>query len=318
MLISVNMIIGDAIVLWRMNVLCRRHTYARAVAAVLLISTIAISVLNVVKDLAAWGKDPTPLSQFYDASASPSAYATATLALSLATNAISTTTIGWKMWSHRRDIAVHLGTFSHGSIAAKAMSVLVESGCIYCIIWVRIPTSTFSEGAVWFGRLMPQLTGIYPTSVLVLVALEQSYIETEFCQSEISAFVSARPRSQVTMERRPYFDRCSAIGTHDDSGIDDQECMVIVPPREKGSHDREVMGGVKLLIPKPESFHSIHIDPDTSRQTFEDHPHLRIHRSPAMECEIDPEPTSQCNTTTDESCLVPLGLTIPLPTAVAS
>ncbi|VDB91827.1 unnamed protein product [Peniophora sp. CBMAI 1063] len=210
-LISVNVVLGDAIVLWRMIVLCEQHTYARALGAALLIGTTAASVLNIAKDLDVWGKSPIALDAFYDNSSSTSGYATATLALSLATNVISTATIGWRMWFHRRDIASHLGAFNRHSIAVKVMSVLVESGCVYCILWTLyllestlsrfdsvtggIPVSAFSDGAIWFGRLMPQLTGIYPTIVLVLVALEQSYIETAFIQSSVSAFVTACPRS---------------------------------------------------------------------------------------------------------------------------
>ncbi|KZV70401.1 hypothetical protein PENSPDRAFT_444456 [Peniophora sp. CONT] len=203
-LLSANVILSDAIVLWRMCVLCNQHIIARALAVTLLSSTIGLTAATIAA--------MTPIAEFGEGSdsvfsLSDTTYGTAVLGLSLASNVVATFSIGWRVWRYRRDISAHLASLNHQSIVEKVMTVLVESGFVYCIVWIlyildsvhlgpqfNAGTNAFGvDNPVWFSRLMPQLTGIYPTIIIVIVALEQSYLENAHSESKLSAFVAARP-----------------------------------------------------------------------------------------------------------------------------
>ena len=53
-------------------------------------------------------------------------------------------------------------------------------------------TASYVGKGLYFNRLMAQITGIYPTIILVIVALEQSFLEHAFSDPKLSAFVAAR------------------------------------------------------------------------------------------------------------------------------
>ncbi|KZV70399.1 hypothetical protein PENSPDRAFT_685525 [Peniophora sp. CONT] len=196
-LVSVNIVLSDTIVLWRMCVLCQQHRGARVLAAALLTSTIALTITSVAEMAIV---DSVKLRNG-SASFSDLKYGTALLALSLATNFISTSMIGWRTWLYRRGLSAHLATFSRNSVAEKVMTLLVESGCVYCIIWVLYVVDSRSNydnhyigGAPYFNRFMAHITGIYPTIILVIVALEKSYLENALYDTkQFSAFLAAQP-----------------------------------------------------------------------------------------------------------------------------
>ncbi|KZV70408.1 hypothetical protein PENSPDRAFT_579405, partial [Peniophora sp. CONT] len=212
-LVAVNVMLSDAVVLWRMCVLCNQHPCARALAFVLLSVTIAFGVVNAAKENSVLASERSDVTQrLFTASFGDSVYGTVVLVLSLSTNLIATVVIGWRMWCYRRDIAAHLGTFSRPSVVEKIMTLLVESGCIYCVIWVLAGGNQsgllINGNVAWFSLVMAQLTGIYPTVILVVVALEQSYLEKALSTSKLSSFVAAhmhptsrsRTRGPVTVE----------------------------------------------------------------------------------------------------------------------
>lgn len=108
-----------------------------ALSGGLLASTIALNIVNVVVQTRiartdeGWANENEAQLAFSD-----SVYGTAVLALSLATNFASTGAIGWKTWTHRRMIMKYFADFNRRSIVTKVMTLLWESGCVYCIIWV--------------------------------------------------------------------------------------------------------------------------------------------------------------------------------------
>ncbi|VDC00680.1 unnamed protein product [Peniophora sp. CBMAI 1063] len=214
MLVTINVVLGDAIVLWRMCVLWQQNAFTRILALVLLAGTFITSVANLAQEFARPEVSHDVLE--YDvASLSDFTYGTAVLALSLLTNLVATLVIGWRAWLYRKSIVQHLATFNRYSIVEKVMSLLIESGTIYCIIWTlyivdsrssvfdpsralqaaQLASRFYTGGAAYFSRIMPQVTGMYPAMILVIVALEQSYFENAFSESKLSSFVAGRPRS---------------------------------------------------------------------------------------------------------------------------
>ncbi|KZV70410.1 hypothetical protein PENSPDRAFT_579449, partial [Peniophora sp. CONT] len=140
-LISINVVFSDAIVLWRLCVFWSRSLRIYVLAGGLLALTITLNIVNVAVEahLFLSAKDQShDVSTATQPAFSDSAYGTLSLALSLGTNVISTVAVGWKTWSHRRRIAEHLSATSYrSSIVDTVMILLWESGCLYCIIWVR-------------------------------------------------------------------------------------------------------------------------------------------------------------------------------------
>ncbi|KZV70403.1 hypothetical protein PENSPDRAFT_444529 [Peniophora sp. CONT] len=232
-LVSVNILFSDTIVLWRMCVLCGQKKRAQMLAIALLLPNVVLCILNLKKDAApgpliagsATGPYSATLS-FKTASFSDSVYGTSVLALSLATNTISTLVIGWRTWLYSRDIAAHLASFSRRSIVVKVMVLLVESGCVYCVIWALyivdskstafsglvagLHTAFSAGGSAWFNHLMAQFTGIYPTIIIVLVALEQSFLEHALSESKLSAFVAAGVRPVARSDSGPHMQLSSS------------------------------------------------------------------------------------------------------------
>ncbi|RDX40292.1 hypothetical protein OH76DRAFT_1413068 [Lentinus brumalis] len=109
--------------------------------------------------------------------------------LSLASNLVATALIWCKAWEHRKFIAsVSLG---RSSKVEKVLALLVESGAVYCVLWMAIVAyqvtlqaqGTNSRPHVdafvdYFikGCLIP-LVGMYPTAIILLVALNKSHFE---------------------------------------------------------------------------------------------------------------------------------------------
>ncbi|KAH9850508.1 hypothetical protein C2E23DRAFT_314633 [Lenzites betulinus] len=130
------------------------------------------------------------------------AYGTAATVLSLTTNLVTTCLIGYKAWQHKQFIKHTLKGLSCRTQVQRIMAVLVESGAIYCIIWLLVlgyeifqyatpiasahsvpseAATRFSNGYGYFlsGCLNP-LIGMYPTLVILLVALRKSPSDTVF------------------------------------------------------------------------------------------------------------------------------------------
>ncbi|TBU53347.1 hypothetical protein BD310DRAFT_830322, partial [Dichomitus squalens] len=105
--------LGDAIVWWRVCVICGGHRSIYMVGFFLLAATCGIGILIFRFQLAA-------------------------TVVSVALNAIATSLIGLKAWSekYRRTMRSHLSGASYRTRVGKVMALLVESGVIYIIIWV--------------------------------------------------------------------------------------------------------------------------------------------------------------------------------------
>ncbi|THU76602.1 hypothetical protein K435DRAFT_704503 [Dendrothele bispora CBS 962.96] len=53
------------------------------------------------------------------------------------TNLVATVLIGYKTWCHHRNIQNNLGNAGSSSKVQKILLLLMESGIIYLILWVR-------------------------------------------------------------------------------------------------------------------------------------------------------------------------------------
>lgn len=183
--LSVNCIIGDAIVWWRVCVIWRnKAVYCIGLLLVILtlvLGSIGYHELRIV---------PTTGVALL---ATNNAFIKATTIVSLATNALATVLIAYKAWEHRQLVKKLFSAAGTKSRVLNALALLVESGSIYCafvtfvVFYQTNPVpSQGSAGLIvavrvamcfLYGCLVP-LMAIYPTIIIVLVALKRSPIDT--------------------------------------------------------------------------------------------------------------------------------------------
>ncbi|KAF5370346.1 hypothetical protein D9758_006990 [Tetrapyrgos nigripes] len=98
----------------------------------------------------------------------------------LATNVFAISLIGYKAWMHQRDIKKNLNLCGNSvSKVQKVLLLLVESGIIYCILWitfilVAFVSSANSVAGQIYPLIMPFLATLYPIFVILMVTLEKS------------------------------------------------------------------------------------------------------------------------------------------------
>ncbi|KAI0030277.1 hypothetical protein K488DRAFT_87912 [Vararia minispora EC-137] len=204
--LTANVLLSDAIVLWRMYILWKNNVAVPIIGVVLWIVTLGLSVANIRRELQL-------IKPSIDGTVQPSysnpSLGSATQAFSLITNVIATSLISWKAWGHRKQIRRYFCSGTRTTMVERVMALLVESGMLYCVIWtlyiVSGQTTAFNfipgmnppsniDGEItiartfllriigldFFNRLMAQITGIYPTIIIVLVALQRTHCDRQF------------------------------------------------------------------------------------------------------------------------------------------
>ncbi|ETW82602.1 hypothetical protein HETIRDRAFT_426215 [Heterobasidion irregulare TC 32-1] len=102
------------------------------------------------------------------------------LGLMLLTNIVATSSIAVTAWRHRRFIMANLGPKSKKTHAEKILVLLIESGMLYCLIcatpilflFIKLPTEVYM--IQWMWPTMTHISGIYPTGVLLIVAIKRT------------------------------------------------------------------------------------------------------------------------------------------------
>ncbi|KAK7466174.1 hypothetical protein VKT23_004894 [Stygiomarasmius scandens] len=168
-----NYVLSDGIVVWRAWILFPRNLTVKIILSICVIGSAAGAFINVgiaTKRVLTSGYTDSDSGKFNPL--------IMTLPL-FCTNVIATGLIGCKAWYHRRDIKKNLGsTYSSTSRIQKILLLLVESGIIYCVLWIvyaYIGVSTQSNSSLSFALyavIMPNLSAIYPTLIVLIAALE--------------------------------------------------------------------------------------------------------------------------------------------------
>ncbi|VDB85218.1 unnamed protein product [Peniophora sp. CBMAI 1063] len=191
--LSINVIMSDAIVLWRMCIVWEKRRPIIAFAAVLLATTLALSFLNIASNASTAnfgfnGED----SEILHAAYAQTTIGLSTAFVSLMSNACATILVGIKALLHRRSFPKYFRSENGRTRVERVLELLVESGVVYTIIWLLYCISFLWPIAVYniFGdpsdpsepkyevtaaahldAIMAQITAIYPLIVFLLVAL---------------------------------------------------------------------------------------------------------------------------------------------------
>ncbi|KAF7360001.1 hypothetical protein MVEN_00727400 [Mycena venus] len=168
-----NMMVGDSVVIWRAWVLYPRALWVLSLPCILLLISFSFGVVNVICTFAL---DIHNLALPDDGRVC--SHSDVSWAFSLATNVSCTILIGYRAWQHRRTMkSLDIVGQSRGMSADKVLSILVESGFIYCFLWLtqvmnfinvsrNTPIIYIDLFSVGLGH---QISGMYPTLIISIV-----------------------------------------------------------------------------------------------------------------------------------------------------
>ncbi|ETW77419.1 hypothetical protein HETIRDRAFT_429650 [Heterobasidion irregulare TC 32-1] len=94
---------------------------------------------------------------------------------------------------YRKSIRANIDSGNARTKVEKVLILLVESGFLYCFVWMLYIMSIFNVfstlGEDLIQSLIPYVTAIYPTVIILFVALEKSHAETMFEGSMVDGSV---------------------------------------------------------------------------------------------------------------------------------
>ncbi|KAI0030281.1 hypothetical protein K488DRAFT_87917 [Vararia minispora EC-137] len=201
---TANIVLSDAIVLWRMCLLWNNSAAILAIAAALWLPVVGLGVANYVEVV----QGAEGLHRAVQVALRVDSIGSATLALSLGLNLIATLITSWKVWLHNREIRRFVSPGARQTFVERFMVLLVKSGMLYVVFWILLIVSAEShamdihmsvpvisdtgngleyqvlsvenQAFEVLNRLLLQATGIYPTIIIVLVTLQKTHCDRQF------------------------------------------------------------------------------------------------------------------------------------------
>jgi len=89
--------------------------------------------------------------------------------------------IAWKAWKRRITVKKHLCEGSRSVRVDRVFALLIESGFIYCCIWILYLISAFQvlpdPGFTVMDAVLLFISGLYPTLIVILVGMQKSPVE---------------------------------------------------------------------------------------------------------------------------------------------
>jgi hypothetical protein len=178
-------VVSDAVVVWRAWVLFTDQRWLLAFPIILLTATTVVTFTFLgyttqftrhASSLAA--VQPAFIAKLF----------TARITLSLATNAVATLLIAYKLRNHRR-IVKTLGLGKGTSGGQKALLLLIESGAVYCalqVVNVALSLAALPGGRGGRAQIASQvffagytmISAMYPTTIVVLVNTQRSFVDS--------------------------------------------------------------------------------------------------------------------------------------------
>ncbi|KAJ6554372.1 hypothetical protein B0H19DRAFT_1262745 [Mycena capillaripes] len=178
-----NMVVGDTVVIWRAWVLYQRTLWVVSIPCIMLLMSFIFSVVDITCLTGAGWSDQSAIASGGVVCAHAELMA---WAFSFVTNATCTILIGYKAWHHRRSMkALNIVGNPRRLSADKMLSILVESGFIYCLFWLTqyiLFVDIDREKPIiyayeLFAGMGDQISGMYPTLIIVIVNLHQTIWE---------------------------------------------------------------------------------------------------------------------------------------------
>ncbi|KZV59878.1 hypothetical protein PENSPDRAFT_760281 [Peniophora sp. CONT] len=203
-LFSLNAIMSDSIVLWRMCAVWERARTIFAFGAAMLVTTLGLNIANIVEQASLRLRHGQTLSGVtYNTkdfevivTYGSTSIGLAAAFVSLASNLCATALVGLKIWVHRRNFPMHAQSGNRRTMVERVMELLVDSGIVYTAIWLLYCTSFYRQitsqvvlgpaasevpgpfvavvtAVNYLDAAMAQITSIYPLIVFILVAADK-------------------------------------------------------------------------------------------------------------------------------------------------
>ncbi|KAI0068049.1 hypothetical protein BV25DRAFT_1911078 [Artomyces pyxidatus] len=210
----INCLFGDAIVLWRVLILWRRNYVACLVPACLFAGSMATG-MSMIYACSRTSESPAVMAS------GCGRWIVSWMVSNVAMNAAATGVVTYFAWLYR-DVRRTLGP-SASRPHFILFLLVIESGSLYCCTFavLLILFTLGIDGAYILNHMIPQLTGIYPTLIIVLICLKLT-------RGDITI---ERPQSQ-----RPK--RSHADSSHSDTSLVSR--LQITISQEVECHDEEI------------------------------------------------------------------------------
>ncbi|KAI9450469.1 hypothetical protein BJY52DRAFT_1356549 [Lactarius psammicola] len=194
-------ILSDVVCAWRAVVLWNRDKRVIAVLLLFILGTIAAAGCELGLGLVppsgnSFISNPGPLIM---------------VGPTLGTNLLSTGLIAWKAWQRRVSVRKHLGEGNGSVRVERVFALLIESGFLYCCPWILYLISAFNvmpePGFTVLDDVLLFISGLYPTLIIILIAIQKSPVEYYSNYSTGMQFASGpalRPPRAGDMRRHVY------------------------------------------------------------------------------------------------------------------
>ncbi|KAI5835352.1 hypothetical protein K523DRAFT_260799 [Schizophyllum commune Tattone D] len=167
--VRVSYLLSDVIVVWRTWILSAGNRLSQAALLLCLCGTTAGIIVDFV-----WAYENPAMVP-------PAARTLIKTIPLLVTNIVATVVVSWRVWRYRRDIKFNLDPLGRKTRLEKILVLLVESGFIYCFLWAFALAVQYLGGDGAFfalysivGRAYHSISGIYPTIIILAVAMQRS------------------------------------------------------------------------------------------------------------------------------------------------
>ncbi|ETW81419.1 hypothetical protein HETIRDRAFT_409359 [Heterobasidion irregulare TC 32-1] len=150
----INYVLCDAVVVWRAWLIWERNTKICIPSFVCLVGTLASTLIIIIT------QDDTSF-----------VLGSLVLGFLLGSNLWTTSIIAWRAWRHRQFIKTQLGGGTARTNVEKILSLLIESGAIYCFVWSLYFLIFYAlrNGAFIPAVILDQLAAIYPLTIIIIV-----------------------------------------------------------------------------------------------------------------------------------------------------
>ncbi|KAL1710202.1 hypothetical protein EV121DRAFT_275761 [Schizophyllum commune] len=174
-----NYVMSDAIVVWRALVLWKDCVAVKWA----LWSCICSSILGAITECV------FALQAAFRGQVESTGHGLVLVIPLLLTNLMATSLIAVQFWYYRRGVKGRLGIFERASQVEKVIVLFVESGLVICSIWVVNLIIKVTESANTFGVYgilgvaYHSISGIYPTFIILLIALQKRAAARTACEA---------------------------------------------------------------------------------------------------------------------------------------
>ncbi|KAF5362843.1 hypothetical protein D9758_007088 [Tetrapyrgos nigripes] len=167
-----NMLVGDCVVVWRAFAIWERRVAIIFVPVICLLAALGFAITDVI----CLHASENPATSTIPVGSRVCVWAEPiTWGLSLFTNILSTSLIAVKAWRLRQSFKEVMGPHSRKTWAQRVLILLIGEIILFFDI-----DSNSDIRYLWdfFAAIGDQISGIYPTAIIVLVSLQHSFVET--------------------------------------------------------------------------------------------------------------------------------------------